>query len=147
MRPIANGTEHSLLVTSYIKHKEFDLSFKSGWVLCSKIKRPIRFSYWMGKEDKMQDRCDGRLKFASPKLAQPYVRQGQTVILCPKCNCYHIVWEHSLAQEQQNSSLEEFVYDEQANANKLIELGWLCVPPQQVNELRKILNGGVNAVK
>lgn len=95
----------------------------------------------------MPDRCDGRLKFANPKLAQPYVRQGQTVILCPKCNCYHIVWEHSLAKEQQNSSLEEFVYDEQANANKLIELGWLCVPPQQVNELRKILNGGVNAVK
>ena len=95
----------------------------------------------------MQDRCDGRLKFASPKLAQPYVRQGQRVILCPKCNNYHIVWEQTLTQEQQNSSLEEFVYDEQANANKLIERGWLCLPPNQVEELRKIMNGGVNATK
>jgi hypothetical protein len=97
----------------------------------------------------MQDRCDGRLKFDSPRLAQPYVRQGQTVILCPKCNHYHIVWEQTLAKEQetQNSSLDEFVYDEQANANKLIEKGWLCVPPTQVDELRKILNGGVNGTK
>ena len=95
----------------------------------------------------MQDRCDGRLKFVSPKLAQPYVRQGQTVILCPKCNNYHIVWEHIVEQEKQSSSLEEFVYDEQANANKLIERGWLCIPPKQVDELRKIMNGGVNATK
>lgn len=92
-------------------------------------------------------RCDGRLKFASPKLAQPYVRQGQEVILCPKCNTYHIVWKHTASTAQQTSNLEEFVYDEQTNANKLIERGWLCIPPQQVDELRKILNGGVNAAK
>ena len=112
-----------------------------------KLKGPSAFPVGWGRKNEMPDRCDGRLKFASQKLAQPYVRQGQSVILCKKCNCYHIVWEHSLAQEQQSSSLEDFVYDEQANANKLIELGWLCVPPQQVNELRKILNGGVNAIK
>lgn len=92
-------------------------------------------------------RCNGRLKFASPKLAQPYVRPGQEVILCPECNQYHIVWKHTVSSAQQTSSLDEFVYDEQANANKLIELGWLCVPPHQVDELRKILNGGVNAAK
>lgn len=97
----------------------------------------------------MQDRCDGRLKFTSPTLAQPYVRQGQKIILCPKCNTYHIVWEHTLApnKEQQSSRLEEFVYGEQANANKLIEKGWLCIPPEKVEELRKIMNGGVNATK
>lgn len=97
----------------------------------------------------MQDRCDGRLKFSSPGLAQPYVRQGQKIIVCPKCNHYHIVWEHIVSQEQgpQTSSLDEFVYDEQANANKLIERGWLCLPPNQVEELRKIMNGGINATK
>lgn len=97
----------------------------------------------------MQDRCDGRLKFASPELAQRYLRPGQTIILCPKCSHYHIVWDQTLTKEQgtQSSSLEEFVYDEQANANKLIERGWLCVPPNQVDELRKILNGGVNGTK
>lgn len=95
----------------------------------------------------MQDRCEGRLKFLDPRLAQPYVRQGQKVVHCQKCSHYHIVWEHSPAKKEETSSLEEFVYDEQANANKLIERGWLCIPPQKVDELRKIMNGGVNAIK
>lgn len=90
-----------------------------------------------------QDRCNGRLKFYSERAALPYKRDWQKIILCQECHNYHIVTNN----EQTNSSLDEFVYDEQANANKLIEKGWLCIPPEQVEELRKIMNGGVNAVK
>lgn len=81
MIPIANETEHGLLVTSYIKHKEFDLSFKSGWVLCSKIKRPIRFSYWMGKENKM-DKIDELVELLK--------------------NTYHIKWSEKKQQFFEN---------------------------------------------
>lgn len=72
------------------------------------------------------------------------------VYQCPHCGYWELKKVQDISaklQEPQTSSLEEFVYDEQANANKLIERGWLCLPPNQVDELRKIMNGGVNATK
>jgi hypothetical protein len=75
---------------------------------------------------------------------------GFDVYQCSCCGYWELKKkqdESSKQQDKQTSSLDEFVYDEQANANKLIERGWLCLPPSKVDELRKIMNGGVNATK
>lgn len=51
MIPIANGTGHSLLVTSYIKHKEFDYPSKADGCCVPKLKGPSAFPIGWGRKN------------------------------------------------------------------------------------------------